>query len=71
MRVVPGAEVLKPDMVSFVRFKELAKKRLKVNSSLRARILEEADQLPRIEAIAKSDVYMRLMDSLPDDEFQA
>jgi hypothetical protein len=42
MRVVPGAEVLKPGMVSFVWFKELVKKRLKPNSTLRARILEEA-----------------------------
>lgn len=58
------------DIASFATFKEIAKKWLRPGCKLLARILEESDLMPRTEATAKADLYMRLMDDLPDSDLQ-
>jgi hypothetical protein len=61
---------LAPNLASFVTFKELSKKWLRPGCKLLARILEESDLMPRTEATAKADLYMRLIDDLPDSDLQ-
>lgn len=50
------------EMVSLKGLKALADKHLKKDSQLRKLLLSEADYLPRSEAIAKIEVYSKILD---------
>jgi hypothetical protein len=49
------------NLVSLVELKQLAIRRLPHSSYLRTLILAEADRLPRQEALAKLQVFSRLL----------
>jgi hypothetical protein len=49
------------DMMSFLEIKQLALKLLPHTSIFRKMILSEPDMLPRIEASAKLEIYVKLL----------
>ena len=49
------------DSVSLVELKALARRLLPTNSALLALILSEPDSLPRVVALAKVEVFVRLL----------
>jgi len=49
------------DSVSLVELKALARRSLPKNSILQTLILSEPDQLPRVVALAKVEIFVRLL----------
>jgi hypothetical protein len=57
-----------PDMVNFVELKQLAVKLFPPTSILRKMILGEPDMMSRTNAIAKMEIYVRLLYSELKDQ---